>query len=86
LDSGSFNTHENICRKLAKGTNAIVYRRCLPALPPEHPFPPESMMPMLRFQWVSENAESFGGDAARIAVAGDSAGGNLARLSPRWPE
>ncbi|MDD3895097.1 MAG: alpha/beta hydrolase [Syntrophomonadaceae bacterium] len=77
--AGSLNTHENVCRKLAKGSNAIVisvaYR-----LAPEYPFPAGIDDSYAALQWVAENAGSFGGDATRIAVAGDSAGGNFAAI------
>lgn len=74
---GNLDTHDSAAAGLAEGTGAIVvsvdYR-----LAPEHPYPAalEDTWAVLRH--VAANAASFGIDAARLAVAGDSAGGNLA--------
>lgn len=76
---GNIDTHDNTARYLAKKSSSIVvsvdYR-----LAPENPFPAAMDDAYSALQWVSQNAESFGGDPGRIAVAGDSAGGNLAAV------
>ena len=74
---GSIATHDGICRSLAAGTSAIVisadYR-----LAPEHRYPAAALDAYAVLLWAREHAGPLGGDRARIAVAGDSAGGNLA--------
>lgn len=74
------DTHDGICRALATGAEVIVvsvdYRRA-----PEHRFPAASDDALATVRWAHENAAALGGDPARLAVAGDSAGGNLAAVS-----
>ncbi|MFC3711829.1 alpha/beta hydrolase fold domain-containing protein [Sphingoaurantiacus capsulatus] len=73
----SLDTHDNVCRGLSAGTNAIVvsvdYR-----LAPENRYPAAIDDCFAATQWAAANAASIGGDPAKIAAAGDSAGGNLA--------
>lgn len=71
------DSHDQLCRALANGSGAIVvsvdYRKA-----PEHRFPAAAEDAYAVTRWVAANARSLGGDPRRIAVAGDSAGGNLA--------
>jgi len=76
---GSLGSHEPLCRYLAHETGALVlsiaYR-----LAPEDPFPAAVEDCHAAFEWAVASAGSLGADPDRIAVAGDSAGGNLAAV------
>ncbi|MCT4784007.1 MULTISPECIES: alpha/beta hydrolase [Exiguobacterium] len=74
---GTLDTVENPCKRLAEQANALVisvdYR-----LAPEHPFPAGLNDCFRAVEWVHERADELGVSQNDIAVAGDSAGGNLA--------
>ncbi|MBS7662069.1 alpha/beta hydrolase [Pseudomonas lalucatii] len=74
---GTLDTHDNLCRALAKQSGAAVvsvaYR-----LAPEAKFPAAPLDCYRATCWLVEQAEALGVDANRLALAGDSAGANLA--------
>ncbi|HWX96411.1 MAG TPA: alpha/beta hydrolase [Solirubrobacteraceae bacterium] len=78
--AGDLDTHDQPCRLLARTSGARVlsvdYR-----LSPEHPFPAPVDDALAAFRDVSARAAEYGADPARIAVAGDSAGGHLAAVT-----
>jgi len=76
---GTVDTYDTICRALAAAVPAVVvavdYR-----LAPEHRFPAAVEDSYAATLWASRNAAALGGSQRRLAVAGDSAGGNLAAV------
>ena len=76
---GDLDTHDPLCRRLANRGDCIVvsvhYRRA-----PEHSFPAAGEDCIAAMNWCAAHAGELGGDGARLAVGGDSAGGNLAAV------
>ncbi|MEO6117293.1 MAG: alpha/beta hydrolase, partial [Pseudolysinimonas sp.] len=77
---GDLDTHDAIARRLCNDVGAVVvsvdYR-----LAPEHPFPAGVDDADAAVHWVAAHVSDFGGDPDRVAVAGDSAGANLAAVA-----
>ncbi|WP_226797743.1 alpha/beta hydrolase [Cupriavidus necator] len=75
---GDLDTHDNMCRDLCHGSQTVVvsvaYR-----LAPEHRFPASVEDAVAATKWISAHALELGGNGI-VAVAGDSAGGNLAAV------
>lgn len=74
--AGNLDSHDSVCRKLSKNTNAVVISVDY-SLAPEKPFPSGLNDVYTVLQWTYTNAENINGDKNRIAIAGDSAGANL---------
>lgn len=76
---GDLDTHDGTARQHAVGASAVVvsveYR-----LAPEHPYPAAIDDAWAATQWVARHGNEIGADASRLAVAGDSAGGNIAAV------
>lgn len=73
---GDLDTYDDLCHQLTNKAAAIVisvaYR-----LAPEHKFPAAPQDCYAATQWIAEHASEYNGDPTRIAIGGDSAGGNL---------
>jgi acetyl esterase len=78
---GNIHSHDNTCRALANASGCVVvsadYR-----LAPEHTYPAAAEDCYAATRYVSEHPEEFGAAPGRVAVGGDSAGGNLAAVVP----
>ena len=76
---GDLDTHDAVCRQLTAESGASVvsvdYR-----LAPEHKFPTAADDAWAATRWVVAHADELGVDATRLAIGGDSAGGNLAAV------
>jgi acetyl esterase len=76
---GGIDTHDNLCEVICKGADVHVlsvdYRRA-----PEHKAPAAADDAFAAYRWAREHAAEYGADASRVAVGGDSAGGNLAAV------
>jgi acetyl esterase len=76
---GSIDIFDSLARSLANAATAIVvsvgYR-----LAPANPYPAAVEDAYAALEWVSENISAVGGDATKLVVAGESAGGNLAAV------
>ena len=75
----SIESHDRVCRRLARDNGAVVvsvdYR-----LAPEHKFPTPHQDCYDATVWIAEHATELGGNPDKITVMGDSAGGNLATV------
>lgn len=82
---GGLDSHDQTCRFLAREANmrvlSVDYR-----LAPEHPFPAAVEDAMAAFEWTVASAGELGVDPGRVAVGGDSAGGNLAAVVSQLAE
>ena len=76
----NLDTYDSSCRALTNAAGCIVlsvaYR-----LAPEHKFPAQPNDAYAALRWAQANAASVGGDTKRVAIAGESAGGNLAAVT-----
>lgn len=76
---GDLDTHDQPCRLLSRYADVHVlsvdYR-----LAPEHPYPAGVEDAVAAFAWAVAHCAEFGADPSRVAVGGDSAGGNFAAV------
>lgn len=77
--TGSLRSHDGLASRIARRADCVVvavdYR-----LAPEHRFPAAALDAVTAYRWAVAHAGELGADRSRVAVAGDSAGGNLAAV------
>ncbi len=77
---GDLDTHDDACRALCRDARihvlSVEYR-----LAPEHPFPAAPNDAYSALLWAQDNADALGADVRRVAIGGDSAGGNLSAVT-----
>jgi acetyl esterase len=77
---GDLDSHDSVCRAISVHAGvdvlAVDYR-----LAPENPFPAATDDARAAYDWAMANAADLGSDPTRVAVGGDSAGGNLAAVT-----
>ena len=77
---GAIETHDSLCRQLCNESGCAIfsveYR-----LAPEHPYPAAAQDCIAATRWIGANAKTLGIDVTRLAVGGDSAGGQLAAVT-----
>jgi acetyl esterase len=82
---GDLDTHDEPCRVLCRHAGVHVlsvdYR-----LAPEHPFPAPADDAIAALDWALDHAAELGADPARVAIGGDSAGGNLAAVACQYAD
>ena len=76
----SIDTHDGICRRICLDSGAIIVSVDY-GLAPENPFPAGPDDCVAATLWAAGHAREFGGDPARLAVMGDSAGGTMAAVT-----
>ncbi|GAA4169215.1 alpha/beta hydrolase [Gryllotalpicola koreensis] len=76
---GDLDSHDALARSVANAAGMVVISVDYP-LAPEHKYPSQVDAGLAATTWVAEHAVELGVDASRLAVAGDSAGGNLAAV------
>jgi acetyl esterase len=76
---GDLETHHGLCARLARHAGALIvavdYR-----LAPEHKFPAAVDDCLAAYRWLRTKGRDLGADTTKVAVAGDSAGGNLSAV------
>ena len=77
---GNIESHDGACKQLLSELGDAIIVAVDYRLAPEHKYPAAADDCYAVAAWVAENAGQFGGDGSRIAVCGDSAGGNLAAV------
>jgi acetyl esterase len=80
---GSLETHDSLCRQMARRSGwmvlALDYR-----LAPEHPFPAATEDASHALAWLATHADRLGGNSQKLVLAGDSAGATLAAVTALW--
>ncbi|MHA1114110.1 MAG: alpha/beta hydrolase [Alphaproteobacteria bacterium] len=79
---GDLDSHDGLCRRLAAGAGCLVFSIGY-RLAPEQRFPAAVEDAAAALAWAAANAAGWGGDGARLALGGDSAGGNLVAVASR---
>jgi acetyl esterase len=77
---GDLRSHDRLCRRIAAEVGTLVLAAEYP-LAPEHPFPHGADAVLDLFRYLRTHAAELGADPERIAIGGDSAGGNLSAVT-----